>query len=1194
MRTALSERAAPTRLRPEAAGRTLGLVITADLPLMAEQRSSIERELATLDRTLTRQARQARSRTLRAMRETLRDARPHERPQRARSMRISWARLPRDDSGGGGGTMRRVHLDRAPGRGTHTIHFALSQSHSPAESKRRQRYIERDGACAASFGNIGDTEEERDRLWGQLSNFGVSRSGRIELGPGTAPNVKRLVLTRLLGSDDALPGGMEPSRIQYLSELDDEELDRRKISFRTHDPDTHTQWLEHIARAIADADTTPDLPGNRSLLDPTQTGPEDTAPLAPGVRIKGGRDAVVIVANNTPAEALKALATLVEGETEHLIDPASAATLAAWREGRAAGQDIIIRADRTDVVDYLAKESSKLGELAEDNEHIKVGSRPGTELILAKGAPPVIKRLAVQWWQAHHPHMAPTPGESGKRRFAQLVDAPLARLDDEHLAFRVTGKEQKALRDYIEHASADITRGRFSEDELRSRHEPPVEKVKAKPGGVRDWQPRVPIVQRQIILELAHELSSPQREKALKSWCEKNLKGLAWHAVIHRPEEKNDARNWHAHIVYSNVAVERRKDGPGWTFEEPDARRPEPNETIRCLSGNGPLKGTGRNRLIQQWRQDICELQNQYLAEIGAEKRYDHRSYASMGVDREPGEHLGPGRFRRDLEGDTRATGAPSPYWRDVETTLRARLRVEGASSEARDLACDVLELSRLLTGIPDDDATTKNKLDAERRRARQELGELLSAEAALLADELIGQHTALPTLPPVERKEPWRTEHEALAGIGDAWIHGARAERLFERTATDPKFTRALREDDPQAVELQATARSYQEATRQMRLDAAAALRGRRARPRDRAAVAVHASAQRLGFTRPEQYLGQTLGTELDQALAREQRAAGLDRDIRVWARVCHGGDKGIEVQRATALLLETGRAAFADRPELEKRIAGVGRRSARAADLRAEWNACTTEAAIKRLAHRRRGRIATLTAWERRGFRAGTQPKAVTEEDRNRLATLCERDDAEAAQTLRAIDLREHRRLAALAPKVARKIQERLRELRVQKDALTASLRTAESPDAILAAEAAHPAAASRAVEPAPAFEAAWAAAGPARKALAKTALRLPGDDALTAAWTATRGLHPGRKAILFSAHPGLGPLASEGAHRAAEERAHARAALRGAPGADDETLADIRAAPDKLRWLDEETRAAIERHVPRPGRPGLDLDR
>ena len=1161
---------------------------------MAEQRSSIEREVANLERTLTRQARQARSRTLRAMRETLRDARPHERAKRARSMRISWARLPRDDSGGGGGTMRRVHLDRAPGRGTHTIHFALSQSHSPAESKRRQRYIERDGACAASFGNIGDTEEERDRLWGELAALGVARSGRLELGPGTAPTVKRMVLARLLGSDDALPGGMEPSRIQYLSELDDDELDRRKISVRTPDPDTHTQWLDRIARAAEDAAAAPGLPCNTSRLDPSQPAPGDRPALAPGVRIRGGRDAVLVVTNDTPPEALRALATLVEEEADHLTDPPSAAALAAWRDGRPAGQDVIIRADRPDVVDYLAKESKEIGGLAEDSEQIKVGSRPGTEVILGKGAPPAFKRLAVEWWRERHPHVAPTPGESGKRRFAQLVDAPLEQLDDEHLVFRVTGTEQKALRTLMAQASGDIAAGRFPETDVRSRHEIPVDTKTAKQTGLRDWKPTVPVVQRQIILELAHELSSAQREKALKSWCKKNFKGLAWHAVIHRPEEKNDARNWHAHIVYSNVAVERRQDGPGWTFEEPGAPRPKPNETIRCLGGYGPLKGAGRDRLIQHWRQDICELQNQYLAEIGAEKRYDHRSYASMGVNREPGEHLGPGRFRRDLEGDTRATGAPSPYWRDVENKLRAGLRVEGASSDARYLACDVLELSRLLTGIPDDDADTKKTLDAERRTAREELGKLLSAEAALLADELIARHTALPTPPPVERKEQWRAEHEALGEIADAWIYGARAERLFERESTDPKFTQALREDDAQAVELQATARSYQDATRQMRLDAAAALRGRRARPRDRAAVAVHASAQRLGFTRPEQYLGQTLGTELDQALAREQRAAGLDRDIRVWARVCHGADKGIEVQRATALLLETGRAAFADRPELEKRIAGLGRRSARAADLRAEWNACTTEAAIKRLAHRRRGRIATLTAWERRGLLAGTQPKAVTEEDRNRLATLCERDDAEAAQTLRAIDLREHRRLAALAPKVARKIQERLRELRVQDDALTASLRTAESPDAILAAEAAHPAAASRAVEPAPAFEAAWAAAGPAREALAKTALRLPGDDALTAAWTATRGLHPGRKAILFSAHPGLEPLASEGAHRAAEERAHARAALRGAPGADDETLADIRAAPDKLRWLDEETRAAIERQVPRPGRPGLDLDR
>ena len=137
----------------------------------------------------------------------------------------------------------------------------------------------------------------------------------------------------------------------------------------------------------------------------------------------------------------------------------------------------------------------------------------------------------------------------------------------------------------------------------RTRRAPRASTRRAKrrrPGaipGVRSIAPRHPVVQRRIVMELAHELSREEREHSVRRWCEKNLRGLGWHAVIHAPEDRNDARNWHAHIVYSNVAVKRRASGAGWTFEdEPTA--PTPNETIRCLSGSGALKGQGRNQLI--------------------------------------------------------------------------------------------------------------------------------------------------------------------------------------------------------------------------------------------------------------------------------------------------------------------------------------------------------------------------------------------------------------------------------------------------------------------------------------------------------------------------------------------------------------------------------------------------------------------
>ena len=117
------------------------------------------------------------------------------------------------------------------------------------------------------------------------------------------------------------------------------------------------------------------------------------------------------------------------------------------------------------------------------------------------------------------------------------------------------------------------------------------------PSGLRDFPRRKSIVQRRMVLELAHELPLADREAALRAWCETYLRGLAWHAVIHRPEECNDERNWHTHVVYSNVAVERRERGVGWTFED-STKLPPPTDTIRTLSGNGPLRAAGLKTLI--------------------------------------------------------------------------------------------------------------------------------------------------------------------------------------------------------------------------------------------------------------------------------------------------------------------------------------------------------------------------------------------------------------------------------------------------------------------------------------------------------------------------------------------------------------------------------------------------------------------
>ena len=81
-----------------------------------------------------------------------------------------------------------------------------------------------------------------------------------------------------------------------------------------------------------------------------------------------------------------------------------------------------------------------------------------------------------------------------------------------------------------------------------------------------------------------------------------------------------------------------------------------------------------------------------------------------MGIDRAPGEHLGPLRFRPKLDYDTRATGPGSPLWEDTEVDRRERFRINCAPVEARDLA-----LARVAHSLPPDAAGSAPSLRKKR-----------------------------------------------------------------------------------------------------------------------------------------------------------------------------------------------------------------------------------------------------------------------------------------------------------------------------------------------------------------------------------------------------------------------------------------------------------------------------------------------
>ena len=179
---------------------------------------------------------------------------------------------------------------------------------------------------------------------------------------------------------------------------------------------------------------------------------------------------------------------------------------------------------------------------------------------------------------------------------------------------------------------------------------------------VRAAKPKEPIVQRRITMELAHEVDDEAREEIVRDWCRKCLGDVSWHAAIHIPENDNDDRNYHAHIVYTQFPVERALEPDGtpsnhWRFEV-DGHWPQLSQTAQTPWGNGTEGRAGSADLLTRWREDLASIQNEALRKVGAAKRYDHRSCEGDG-DRPAGAHRGLRGER--VGGDARRAGSAGP-----------------------------------------------------------------------------------------------------------------------------------------------------------------------------------------------------------------------------------------------------------------------------------------------------------------------------------------------------------------------------------------------------------------------------------------------------------------------------------------------------------------------------------------------------
>ena len=563
------------------------------------ERAQLLAEIRKHDRELARDMSEVRLRTLRAVAATARSNRQAGRTARnvERIIRGAWRRPPtpgfQDAIRRSLGSRRVAPRGRArrdaTRHGAHTttsVHFKIEQCASGSHSARHQRYIERDGACVASFGNLARTLSDREQLWHAISERTRRRRGSLTIGPKAALRIKKRAV----------------------------------------------RWL----RTQHDAGNTDQIPAKYLL------------------------------------------------KLERIV--------------------------RTDDSETLAK------------LNIKIFARDSDDL--------ADLTAHVRQWADMPPHDEDPPANVRSRRSSRRTGTAPARL----------------------------------------------------PEHVRTYQAREPVVQRRLVLELAHELPLDDMEKALREWCETTLgpTGVGYWATIHQPEANNDARNWHAHVVfthYPQTLGHRSSASAGNLVVDDDTHLPDPTPAMRILSGNGPDKVKGKGQMIWQWRSAWCTTQNEALARVGATRRYDPRTHRARGITTTPGQHHGAAKSRMDDEAaQTVHWSAGTPEWQDLVQRWTQHIQSLNADSQTVLRHQAHLERIRLCSGLaatgmgPGDPIYDSLATDLDPSRVTGEESSLASLEAAL-------EHTLS------ERTVPWRDEWRAIEAQGlDIDARAAAAASLAER----------------------------------------------------------------------------------------------------------------------------------------------------------------------------------------------------------------------------------------------------------------------------------------------------------------------------------------------------------------------------------------------------------------------------
>lgn len=194
-------------------------------------------------------------------------------------------------------------------------------------------------------------------------------------------------------------------------------------------------------------------------------------------------------------------------------------------------------------------------------------------------------------------------------------------------------------------------------------------------------------IQTRIIAELPHEIDARQRLAIVEAFTGKlEAKGFPYWAVVHAPDERNDARNVHVHIVYYDRPARQMPHpdtgAPSWDFAITCERRRANRTRVLTRPYRQPKDRASHDRTwIGELRANWGACCNAVLAEAGIAKRYDLRAYATIGIGQAPGVHIPARQYNKERKGALTEAGADLArrQWQaEADRILEARAAATG------------------------------------------------------------------------------------------------------------------------------------------------------------------------------------------------------------------------------------------------------------------------------------------------------------------------------------------------------------------------------------------------------------------------------------------------------------------------------------------------------------------------------------